>query len=140
MAKSKVKVTKPKLRGSWGCKVEGPGAKTEAQAAPGVAKPNIRRASGSTWGRSRELWAGYGRSRGVRGRSREISGPNCSFLISGQKFKIVKKNLPIRPKAVPNNLFDYFLRLNVSGPAGQAGLVGSRKPLCVAQFRYAPDF
>ena len=38
------KVTKPKLRGSWG-------GKLEAEAVLGVAKPTVRRASGSTWGR-----------------------------------------------------------------------------------------
>ena len=39
-------VVKPKPRGSRG-------RKTEAQAGPGAAKPNVKRDSGSTWGRSR---------------------------------------------------------------------------------------
>ena len=53
-------MTKPKLRVSWGGKIE-------AYEGLGVAKPNVRRASGSTWGRSRELWADSGGSRSVQG-------------------------------------------------------------------------
>ena len=65
-------MSKPKLRGSWGGKIE-------AQVGVGVAKTNVRRASGSTWGRSGGT---LGRFRGVQG-VRE--GPprnllNMSFL------------------------------------------------------------
>jgi len=46
-------VTTPKLQRSWGGKIE-------AQAARGVAKPKLRRASGSTWGRSGTLGRFWG--------------------------------------------------------------------------------
>ena len=61
-------MTKPKLRGSWDVKIE-------AQAGLGVAKPKVRRAPGSTSGRSGVtlggLRAGLGKSRGVRGGPQE---------------------------------------------------------------------
>ena len=74
-------MTKPKLRGSWGGKVE-------AQAGFGVAKPKVRRASGSISGRSGvtlgELRAGSGGSRGVR------EGPPENF----QKIDSLKTGVP----------------------------------------------
>ena len=74
-------MTKPKLRGSWGGKIE-------AQVGLGVAKPKVRRASGSILGRSGVtlggLRAGLGRSGGVRG------GPSGNF----EKSFFLKTSVP----------------------------------------------
>ena len=60
-------MTKPKLRGSWGGKIEALGGL-------GVAKPNLRRASGSISGQSGGTPGKFGRVRGGQGASGGIQG------------------------------------------------------------------
>ena len=67
VTKSKDRVTKPKLRRILGGRIE-------AQGGVGVAKPNVRRASGSSWGR---FWEVQG--------PREISGSEYFFAFLGSK-------------------------------------------------------
>jgi len=69
-------VTKLKLRGSWG-------GNMEAQGGLGVAKPKVRQASGSTWGRSRGT---LGRFWGVSG------GPPRNFRADFFVFPGRKRN------------------------------------------------
>ena len=105
-----------------------------------VTKPKLRRVLGSQNRTSGELRGRLGV--GPRGLWADSGGSEEGPReISRQKKKSqINSYLPVRPKTVPNNLFDNFLRSICSGLAGPAGLVGSRKFFYVAQFRNAPEF
>ena len=127
-------MAKPKLRGSSGGKIQ-------ALAEFGVAKPKVRRASGSTWVRSRGTLGRFWEVQG-QGRPPEKFRGRFSFSFPGRKnMSICQKNpfLLVRPKPVPNNfstiVYDQIFPPGQPGPglsaAGRAGLVGSRQFLHV---------
>ena len=64
------------------------------------------------------------------------------WKVHNKSFEILsKKSFPSgSAETGAEDFFDYFLQYFFSGLASRAGLVGSRQPLYVAQFRYAPDF
>ena len=80
MTKSKDRVTKPKLRGSWGGQFQAQGTKPKLRGLLG--SQNRTSGLGSV---RRGLWAGSGGSEGVRGGSPRNYGVECFFFISRQK-------------------------------------------------------
>ena len=113
-------MAKPKLRGSWGGKIE-------AQAGLGVAKPKLRRASGSISGRSGVtlggLRAGLGGSGGVRGGQGRARGKFSKNRCFENRCTVCSLKRRIRwSGSRPKINFD---KISVSGPAGPAGTARS---------------
>ena len=125
-------MAKSKFRLSWDRKIE-------AQGGLGAAKPKVRRASGSTWGRS---WGTPANFWGVRGGPPRNFGA-VFFFISGEKkiCTFVKNILSFRFGRNRCRIIFSTMFYDIFFPAqpAQTRLVGSRKPLYLAQFRYAPE-
>jgi len=98
-------VTKPKLRGSWGGKIEAQGVLGSQNRTSGELRGRIGVGPG-------ELWAGSGRSTGIRG------GPPRNFGPIFFHFQAKKKEGHLSKKSFPSGsaetgaekMFDSFLR------------------------------